>query len=153
MMEEPTYEDIDEAGEPINKRKMDLAAREPKNDFEITLLGIVPTRKRFQSTAEHKRARSLFRRMNGTDDGLIFRAFAWRIIQWAKDKNKKANRIAIGVHEAMVAMENEEKFQAFKAKHGAEVLKKKSAQELAETLKGEGVSSLTELYTKRNLNE
>jgi len=154
MPSDPIYEDIDDTGLPANQKKMDLDAREPKTAFEETLLSLKPAPRgrtvRFASRQEHVRARKLEHKMTADDNGRIFRAFAWVIIKWGKDKNKKAGRYAIGVNEVMSAIEDPQKYADFKARHGAEVLKKQTAAQLASSLKKAGVTSLTELYTQRN---
>jgi len=134
-LEDPQYvpfEDTFETQQHLSE--MSKKAREPKTPLQVEFLSIIPSRKRFKSTAEHNRFKKLETKCAPDEDGRVYRAWIKAMIAWGKNVNKKRKMIVINIPKLFTAIENDESYLDWDIENRLKVLRKPSAAQLADQL-------------------
>ncbi|HND85995.1 MAG TPA: hypothetical protein PLU50_09320 [Pseudobdellovibrionaceae bacterium] len=118
-----TYHDIDENGEDMDAPKMASKAREGKTDLQLSALKATSTARnpKFPTTKLHKRFRNLEAKANkGIEESIVFKAWMTSYIEIAQKMNN--HKPTIPITNLIAWMENEDKWQIWKAKNWSRVL-------------------------------
>lgn len=143
MTTEPTYEDIDEGGEPTRaaKNKLMEDALSPKTPLQAQLLSVTRNVTRFSNTADRARWRKLEPKGSGPEQQL---RIAWlkHCIEWGKKKGGKMPYTSV-----ISYAENKSAEAVWIAANKSKILRKKSVGEVKEVLEAKE-AELDALYNE-----